>query len=83
MVLSALYGSTKYALNEITGQLVNLTGGRAFHTVIPGIASSPEILCTLLFDQETIDDSWSPLDMAEASQRIDRHERNLSGAAAH
>lgn len=82
MEIRALYGKTEYAMNEITGQLVKLTGGRAYNSVIPGVASSPEVLCTLLFDQEAIDENWSPLGAGEASRRIDSYERRAFAAAA-
>ena len=82
MEIRELYGKTDYAFNEITGQLVRLTGGRSLFTLIPGVAATPQALCTLLFDQEAIDENWSPLGVGEASQRIDRHSRQSFAAAA-
>ena len=82
MEIRELYGKTDYALNEITGQLVQLTGGRSFFTIVPGVAATPQALCTLLFDQEAVDENWSPLDVGEASQRIDRYQHAAFAAAA-
>lgn len=82
MEIRDLYGKTEYAMNEITGQLVKLTGGRSFNTLVPGDIGTPDLLCTLLFDQEAVDENWSPLDVGEASQRIDRYQHAAFAAAA-
>ena len=80
MRLTDLYGKTRYCFNEITGQLVELTNSLSYRNLIPGIANSPVQLLTLLFDSDAIEDSWGAIGVAEASQRIERHEKTLNAS---
>lgn len=80
MRLTDLYGKTRYCFNEVTGQLVELTGGKGYRNFIPGIANSPTQLLMLLFDADVIEASWDAIDVSEASQRIERYERSLDAS---
>ena len=80
MRLSDLYGKTRYCFNEVTGQLAELTGDRGYRNLVPGIANSPSQLLTLLFDADTIEDSWNAIGVSEASQRVERYEKSLDNA---
>lgn len=75
MTLEALYlAGAAYAFNEITGQIVQFIDGPAgaHKTVVPG-KTSPDVLCTLLFDEKAISESWNALSLREARERIGKY----------
>lgn len=67
-----------FALNEITGQLVErrltrLTPSecqRKTFTLLEGDSGSPAVLCALLFDEKEVEANWTPLSLKEVERRI-------------
>ena len=70
-----LENGARYALNEITGEMVELnplSKRRPYRALIPG-DTSPLALCSLLFDGGQIAENWSPLSNREAYTRYARY----------
>ena len=81
MTLKAISANgARYALNEITGQLVQLNLGSPdrYNVLIPG-DTSPTAMCSLLFDESRISENWSPISNCEAANRINSYSGTLCG----
>ena len=81
MTLKAILANgARYALNEITGQLVELNFGSPdqHRTLIPG-DTSPLSLCSLLFDETLVNVNWSPISNCEAANRMNSYSGTLCG----
>lgn len=75
---------TQYALNEITGEMVELnprSKQRPYRVLVPG-DTSPLALCSLLFAGGQIAENWSPLSNCEAQKRYCSYGSLLGGCIA-
>lgn len=79
MTLKAIFANgARYALNEITGQMIELYGNGWQHkNLIPGDTILPNAMLSLLFDESHIDSNWSPLPNCEARARFARYQQSF------
>ena len=71
---------TRFAMNEITGQLVEFVGHANSNESLLWISGdgSPRALCLLLFDEQSVAENWSALSLKEARTRIDAYREATS-----
>lgn len=73
MTLQQIHATgARYALNEITGALVEFTSWQTqeIRELIPGSVTNARSICTLLFDEPSVDRSWGPICDCDARARI-------------
>ena len=70
----------QFALNEITGQLVEISPLPITpKTLIAGDSANPAVLCSMLFDEQAIKENWWPVEPEEVARRFTAENTLIGG----